>query len=350
MKQIRTTSAHSKPLTSQLQEDCKVVSRQFQGTCLESPSKGDTVVSPSDFQSEYDLSHSNTAQNNQNSSCTPTHAHTHTQNTYKKVERAIRLMQSLSKHHTWELAYSGGKDSDVLLWLAKQANIPYVAVHKCTTIDPPGTLAHCIQNNVEIIHPKLTFLQLVEKKGLPTMFRRFCCDYLKKYYHAPYVMTGVRAAESVKRAALYVEPTSCRVFSKTKRVEIATPMFNFTDDDIQTIINDNQIQCNPLYYDASGQFHVERRLGCLGCPLQGDRGRADFLQYPILLKQIVKRYLRYVQTHPMNRDPYDYLVYELFYSNHGETRYQQTFHGLFPAPDPKLFMEDYFHITLPDRP
>jgi len=80
MKQIRTTSDHSQPLTSQLQEDYKVVTRQFQGTCLESPSKGDTVVSPSDFQSGNDLSHSNTAQNNQNPSCTPTHARTLTLN------------------------------------------------------------------------------------------------------------------------------------------------------------------------------------------------------------------------------------------------------------------------------
>ena len=80
MKQIRTTSAHSKPTTSQLQEDCKVVARQVQGTCPESTSKGDTVVSPSDFQSVNDLSTSNTAQNKQNTSCTPTHAHTHTLN------------------------------------------------------------------------------------------------------------------------------------------------------------------------------------------------------------------------------------------------------------------------------
>lgn len=80
MKQSKTTSDHSQPLTSQLQEDCKVVTRQFQGTCLESTSKGDTVVSPSDFQSVNDLSPSNTAQNKQNTSCTPTHAHTHTLN------------------------------------------------------------------------------------------------------------------------------------------------------------------------------------------------------------------------------------------------------------------------------
>lgn len=268
-------------------------------------------------------------------------------NTYKKVERAIKLIQSLGRKKHWEIAYSGGKDSDVLLWLVKQAGIDYSAVHKCTTIDPPGTLKHCAQNNVEIIRPKYTFLQLVEKKGLPHMFRRFCCQFLKEYYHAPYVMTGVRAEESVKRAKRYIEPTSCRIYTKTKRVEIAMPLLNFTDNDIATIVTSESIQCHPLYYDADGTFHVERRLGCLGCPLQSDRGRSDYLQYPILLKQLVKRYLRYIETHPMNRDPYDYLLYQLFYSNHGEQRYQQTYHGLFPAPDPNEFLENYFHVKLP---
>lgn len=43
----------------------------------------------------------------------------------------------------------------------------------------------------------------------------------------------------------------------------------------------------------------------------------------------------------------NYLLYELFYSNHGEQRYQQTYHGLFPAPNPKNFLEDYFKIQLP---
>lgn len=264
-----------------------------------------------------------------------------------KIQKAIRFLNSLSSDKHWEIAYSGGKDSDVLLWLCKQSNIKYEVVHKCTTIDPPGTLKHCLDNGATILRPKFTFLQLVEKKGLPTMFRRFCCEYLKEYYHAPYVLTGVRACESVKRSLRYTEPSVCRNYSKTKYAEIIMPLLNFTNEDIATIVTSENIQCHPLYYDADGQFHVERRLGCLGCPLLSDRGRADYKRYPILLRQVCKRFLSYLEGHPIPRNPYDYMLYQLFYSNHGEQRYQQNFHGLFPAPDPKQFMEEYFKIDLP---
>lgn len=279
---------------------------------------------------------------------TDARARTHTpMTTYEKVEKAIRLISSLGKHRTWEIAYSGGKDSDVLLWLVRQAGISYEAVYKCTTIDPPGTISHVLANQVTILRPQITFLQLVEKKGLPSMFHRYCCSYLKEYYHAPYVMTGVRAVESNKRKERYKEPTSCRVWSKKKTAEIATPLCNFTDRDIKTIVNDNNIQCHPLYYDENGIFHVERRLGCVGCPLKSDRGRADFIKYPKLFRQIVKRYLNYCNRIPQKKDPYLYIVESIFYSNHGKDKYNQTYNGLFPAPNPKQFLEDYFKIELP---
>ena len=41
----------------------------------------------------------------------------------KKVARAIRLLQSIPKDGPVEVSYSGGKDSDVILELAKMAGI-----------------------------------------------------------------------------------------------------------------------------------------------------------------------------------------------------------------------------------
>lgn len=62
----------------------------------------------------------------------------------KKVERAIRLLKSIpTDEGPIEVSYSGGKDSDVILELAKMAGIPYRAIYKNTTIDPPGTIKHC---------------------------------------------------------------------------------------------------------------------------------------------------------------------------------------------------------------
>ena len=52
----------------------------------------------------------------------------------RKVERAIKLIQSagkVAKEHgqPLEVAYSGGKDSDVILELAKMAGVEYDAVY-----------------------------------------------------------------------------------------------------------------------------------------------------------------------------------------------------------------------------
>ena len=66
-----------------------------------------------------------------------------TEQLLKKVDFAIRLLRSIPQDNPIEVSYSGGKDSDVILELAKMSGIPYRAIYKNTTIDPPGTIAHC---------------------------------------------------------------------------------------------------------------------------------------------------------------------------------------------------------------
>ena len=104
-----------------------------------------------------------------------------TEELQKKVDRAVKLLQTTSKDQQIELCYSGGKDSDVILELAKMAGINYRAIYKCTTIDPPGTIKHCLDNGVEIIRPKMSFFQIIENGGFPTRRARFCCEQLKEY-------------------------------------------------------------------------------------------------------------------------------------------------------------------------
>jgi len=40
------------------------------------------------------------------------------------------------------VCYSGGKDSDVLLEVAKASGKPFVLAHNVTTVDSPDTIAH----------------------------------------------------------------------------------------------------------------------------------------------------------------------------------------------------------------
>ena len=83
----------------------------------------------------------------------------------RKVNHAIRLIQiAAPKNKPIEVSYSGGKDSDVILELAKMAGVNFRAIYKNTTIDPPGTIKHCQDNGVEILQPKKSFLKLIEQK------------------------------------------------------------------------------------------------------------------------------------------------------------------------------------------
>lgn len=274
---------------------------------------------------------------------------------HNKINQSIKLLKAYDlflkrrgNGEKLEIAYSGGKDSDILLWLARESGIDFNLVHKCTTIDPPGTLKHCKDNGAIILQPKKTFLQIVETRGWPTMFRRFCCHILKEYYHSQYVVVGVRSEESVKRAKRYTSPSSCKAYSKTQIGEIIHPIYKFTNEDVCELVNEQKINVHPLYYDEYGVFHVEKRLGCIGCPLQSDRGREGFKQYPKLFRAKVKAFLRYAKQHNNVHDPYDFMLYQIFYSNHGEKKYQQMWHGLFKQNTPKQFLEEYFNIQLPN--
>ena len=87
-----------------------------------------------------------------------------TEDLQKKVNRAIRLLKSASKvaskhGQPLEICYSCGKDSEVILELAKMAEVDYKAIYKITTIDPSGTIKHATEKGVELVRPKETFFQ-----------------------------------------------------------------------------------------------------------------------------------------------------------------------------------------------
>lgn len=265
-----------------------------------------------------------------------------------KMLLAIRFVQSVSAMHNIALAFSSGKDSTLLNIICKEARVKVHRFHNVTTIDPPGTISFAEKNGCQIVRSKLSFLDLVEKKGFPTMFRRFCCKELKERYFADYAFFGIRKDESVKRSQCYSDYDDIYYYSKKVFTNRFFPMLNFTDEDVEYLINRHQIECHPLYYDEHGKFCVDRRLGCLGCPLQGDRGRNDYTQYPILLKQVLRRGILFHQR--LGRAEYDAalnLVYNLFYSNHGFEKYQQTYNGLFDA-NPWDLLEEKFSLKRSD--
>ena len=115
----------------------------------------------------------------------------------KKIKQSIKLLQTTCRDKdNVELAYSGGKDSDVILQLAKESGIKFTARYKNTTIDPSGTLKHCKDNGVEILQPPMSFFDIVKTSGYPNRYRRICCKRLKEYTtDSNTVIIGIRAEE-----------------------------------------------------------------------------------------------------------------------------------------------------------
>lgn len=242
----------------------------------------------------------------------------------KKVDAAIRLIRSAGKiaaehGHPLEVCYSGGKDSDAILELAKMSGVEIRPIYKNTTIDPPGTIAYVRAKGVEVMQPKMSFRDIVEKSGLPSRFRRTCCQFLKEYKVLDYAVVGVRRDESSKRAKMYKEPEICRAYRGGGKARQYLPILDWSADDVAEFLKERGIRCHPLYYDEQGNFHAERRLGCMGCPLAGKKQRREeFKKYPRLAKLYIKAAQRFLDTHPSSKingyfnDAFEWFVFTLY--------------------------------------
>ena len=251
-----------------------------------------------------------------------------TEELQKKVDRAIRLIQTAGADgEVVEVAYSGGKDSDVILELTRMAGIKYRAIYHNTTIDPPGTIAHVREQGAEVMQPEKTFFQLMTEMGFPNQFQRYCCQYLKEHKTLDRIIMGVRKAESTRRDKHYEEPTECRVYGKGRKRETAEafyPILDWTDDDVAEFITGRGIRIHPLYYREDGTIDPKRRLGCMCCPLAYYKKRLDqFRRYPGMVKAYCRAAQRYRERHPAVAtvqkygDVFEWFTREVFFERQG---------------------------------
>lgn len=252
-----------------------------------------------------------------------------TEELQQKVERAVRLIQSAgyADGAPVEVAYSGGKDSDVILELTRMAGIPYRAIYHNTTIDPPGTIRHVKEAGAEILQPEKSFFQLIAEMGMPNRFQRSCCRLIKEHKVLDRCIMGVRKAESTSRDKNYEEPTECRIYGrgrKTESVEAFYPILSWTDDDVVAFIEARGIKVHPLYYREDGTIDPKRRLGCMCCPLAYYRKRIDyFRRYPGMVRAYCRAAQKYRDTHPdvdtvkKYADVYEWFTREVFFERQG---------------------------------
>lgn len=267
-------------------------------------------------------------------------------------QKAIKFLQSVAEtYKPLFLAYSGGKDSEVVLHLAQKAGIEFTPFFNNTTNDPPGTLRYIRSKpNIMIRQPRRAFFALIEHRGLPSTFQRFCCDKLKECYVADYIITGVRRSESKRRADRYKSPIDCHVYKNGRHGQNIMPLLYWSNDDVADYIRMEHITCHPMYYDESGQFHPERRLGCMACPLAYDRGLKTFKQYPRLVKAWCRALAVYRNTRPKLTKSVEYFrdEYENFYHNlHHHTLAELEEKRKQPGFNPRRELEREFCISLP---
>lgn len=229
--------------------------------------------------------------------------------TQAKIDKAVALLQKAERlalkynpADGYYLAFSGGKDSQCIYHLAKLAGVKFKAHYAVTTIDPPELMRFIKTHypDVEWVRPKLTFFQLIKKKGiLPLRKVRFCCSELKETGGAGQVcVTGVRRAESIKRSKRNSVELSGRKFRGTidefnrayhaddeglqhqcikgKDKIIINPIIDWTDNDVWSFIRDYlQVPYCELYDQG---FH---RIGCILCPMSNAATkRKEMQRYP----------------------------------------------------------------------
>lgn len=190
-----------------------------------------------------------------------------------KVAVAIERLKAFEPPEGYYLAFSGGKDSQVIYDLAMRAGVCFDAHYSLTTVDPPELVKFIREEypTVTIEKPPRTMWELiVHYRMLPTRVMRYCCRELKERGGTGrLVITGVRWAESSRRRQRAMTESCVR--NGTKRY--LHPIIDWTEDDVWEY-HRNYISRHCRLYDEGW-----RRIGCILCPMSTEIER-DMARWP----------------------------------------------------------------------
>lgn len=234
---------------------------------------------------------------------------------HEVIERALNATENQS------LAFSAGKDSEVLLHMVRQHKPDIPVIYGNTTIEFPECLqfAKFLRKewnlNFYEVRPERSFWWVVQEYGWPLMGKTFgvggvahkssrelffdelaasgelkgaykiqsevpissaCCTFLKerpsvklqKQMGIECVFLGILASESRQRMFNFLDYGEF-YYSKSQKIHKAHPLAIWTDDDIWAYIKKYNLPYAKLYdmgfYDDFGNWIHHKRNGCMFC-------------------------------------------------------------------------------------
>lgn len=230
-----------------------------------------------------------------------------------KVKIAIDRLRAFEPPEGYYLAFSGGKDSQCIYHLAKEAGVKFDAHYNLTTVDPPE-LVYFIRDNypdVIIDKPEMSMWKLIIKNnGPPTRMQRWCCRELKERGGEGRIcVTGVRWAESTRRKAnraafevLVSKKEDKQLFNDNdedrrmfencmqKGKRIVNPIIDWEYADVWEYIHSRGLKYCKLYDEGFA------RLGCIGCPMAGKNRINEFKRWPKYKAQYIRTFDKVVKN------------------------------------------------------
>jgi phosphoadenosine phosphosulfate reductase len=175
--------------------------------------------------------------------------------------KSMDLLKDNCPSDGYYVAFSGGKDSTVILDLVKRSGCKFDAHYNVTTVDPPELVRFIRNQHPEVVfeRPVKTMWQLIEENMMPPMRQmRYCCRWLKERTVSGdrVIVIGVRAEESQRRSL------STEIRTNDRHQKCVSPIFAWSSTDVWQHIRLHHLPYCELY---------DKGWERIGCPFNSKR-------------------------------------------------------------------------------